>query len=122
MKAYWMLRRRAMAGYLRIFDDLEEQSIRKGDGKGRACRFIEVQETSIHGQTARNCCDSLTQGVLAQARRAHPQKVENSLDLVAAKDAEDAVFEREEEVGGAGVALPPGAAAQLVVDTARVVQ
>ena len=36
----------------------------------------------------------------------------------AAEDAHEIVFERQEELGGAGVALTAGAAAQLIVDAA----
>ncbi len=42
-------------------------------------------------------------------------------DLVVAEDAHQVVFQRQEEPGGAGIALAARAAAQLVVDAARLV-
>ena len=44
------------------------------------------------------------------------------LDLIATEDPKDTVLEREEEVGGARVALTAGAAAQLIIDAPRVME
>ena len=51
----------------------------------------------------------------------HAEGLEERGDPLAGEDAHEVVFEGEEEAGGAGVALTAGAAAQLVVDAARLV-
>src|SRR5260370_4722865 len=48
----------------------------------------------------------------------HTQAIHQGLDTLAAEDAHEVVFEREEKARGAGVALAAGAAAQLIVDAA----
>ena len=48
----------------------------------------------------------------------HAETLEKAGDPLAGEDAHQVVFEREIEAAGAGVALPSGAAAQLVVDAA----
>src|SRR5919198_814258 len=50
-----------------------------------------------------------------------PQAVEDPVDPVAGEEAHEVVLGGEEEARLAGVALPTGAAAQLVVDAARLV-
>ena len=47
--------------------------------------------------------------------------VQHAVELVGPEDAHQVVFERQEELGAAGVALAAGAAAQLVVDAAALV-
>ena len=49
----------------------------------------------------------------------HAQAVHQGLDALAAEDAQQVVFEREEKARGAGIALAAGAAAKLIVDAAR---
>ena len=51
----------------------------------------------------------------------HAQAVHQGLDALAAEDAQQVVFEREEEARRAGIALAAGAAAKLVVDAAGLV-
>ena len=51
----------------------------------------------------------------------HAERLEERGDPLAGEDAHEVVFEREEEAGGAGVALTAGAAAELVVDAAGLV-
>ena len=46
---------------------------------------------------------------------------EHAVELVGAEDAHQVVFERQEELGMAGIALAAGAAAQLVVDAPALV-
>ena len=46
---------------------------------------------------------------------------QHAVELVGAEDAHQVVFERQEELGMAGIALTAGAAAQLVVDAAAFV-
>src|SRR5260370_15769259 len=48
----------------------------------------------------------------------HTQAIHQGLDTLAAEDAHEVVFEREEKARGAGVALAASAAAQLIVDAA----
>ena len=48
----------------------------------------------------------------------HAQAVHQGLDALAAEDAQQIVFEREEEARRAGIALAAGAAAKLVIDAA----
>ena len=48
-----------------------------------------------------------------------PQAVHDSGDPVAAEKPHQIVFQREEELAAARVALAPGASAELKVDTAR---
>ena len=50
-----------------------------------------------------------------------PEALEHAVQLVGPEDAHQVVFERQEELGMAGVALASGAAAQLVVDAAALV-
>src|SRR6267142_2084812 len=59
--------------------------------------------------------------VLDRLALLHAQALHDPLDALAAEDAQQVVLEREVEVRRAGVALAPGAAAQLVVDAARLV-
>ncbi len=47
--------------------------------------------------------------------------LQHAVELVGAEDAHQVVFERQEELGMAGVALAAGAAAQLVVDAPALV-
>src|SRR4029079_6516925 len=49
------------------------------------------------------------------------EPVEDLVDPVAGEEADEIVLGGEEEAGGAGVTLAPGAAAELVVDPARLV-
>ena len=49
------------------------------------------------------------------------QLLQHAVELVGAEDAHEIVFQRQEELGMAGVALAAGAAAQLVVDAAALV-
>ena len=51
----------------------------------------------------------------------HPQLQHQSLQALAAEDAHQVVFQREEEARAARVALPPGAPAQLVINAPRFV-
>ena len=51
----------------------------------------------------------------------HAEALHQPGDAVRAEDAHQVVFEREIEPRGAGIALTAGAAAQLVVDAARLV-
>ena len=51
----------------------------------------------------------------------HAETLHQAGDAVRPEDAHQVVFEREVEARRAGVALAPGAAAQLVVDAARLV-
>ena len=51
----------------------------------------------------------------------HAQLQHQAADAVGAEDAHEVVLEREVEARGAGVALAAGAAAELVVDAARLV-
>ena len=51
----------------------------------------------------------------------HPQALHEAGDALGAEDAHQIVFERQEEARAARVALAAGAAAQLVVDAARLV-
>ena len=51
----------------------------------------------------------------------HPEPLHEARDAVGAEDPHQVVFEREIEARRAGIALPAGAAAQLVVDAARLV-
>ena len=44
--------------------------------------------------------------------------LQHAVELVGAEDAHQVVFERQEELGAAGIALAAGTAAQLVVDAA----
>ena len=44
------------------------------------------------------------------------QPAQHPVHALGAENAHQIVFERDEELGGAGVALPPGASAELVVD------
>ncbi len=50
-----------------------------------------------------------------------PEALEHRIHPLGAEDAHQIVFERDEEFGGAGVALTAGAAAQLVVDAPALV-
>ncbi len=50
-----------------------------------------------------------------------PSFVQHAVELVGAEDAHQVVFQRQEELGAARVALAAGAAAQLVVDAAAFV-
>ena len=50
-----------------------------------------------------------------------PELGQHAVELVGAEDAHQVVFQRQEELGAAGVALAAGAAAQLVVDAAALV-
>ena len=50
-----------------------------------------------------------------------PSLLQHAVELVGAEDAHQVVFERQEELGMAGVALAAGTAAQLVVDAAALV-
>ena len=49
------------------------------------------------------------------------EPLQHGVELVGPEDAHEVVFERQEELGMAGVALAAGAAAQLVVDPAALV-
>ena len=51
----------------------------------------------------------------------HAEPLHQAGDAVGAEDAHQVVFERQVEARRAGVALTAGAAAQLVVDAARLV-
>ena len=51
----------------------------------------------------------------------HAEALEEGGDPLAGEDAHEVVFEREEEAGGAGVALTAGASAELIVDAAGLV-
>ena len=51
----------------------------------------------------------------------HPEALHQARDAIRPEDPHQVVFEREVEARGAGIALPPGAAAQLVVDAPRLV-
>jgi hypothetical protein len=51
----------------------------------------------------------------------HPEPLHQAREAVGPEEAHEVVLEREVETGGAGVALAAGAAAQLVVDAARLV-
>ncbi len=51
----------------------------------------------------------------------HAHAIHQVLDAIAGEDAHQVVFERQVELAVAGVALATGAAAQLVVDAARLV-
>src|SRR5262249_2282449 len=44
------------------------------------------------------------------------QPLQHGVELVGPEDAHEVVFQRQEELGMPGIALPPGAPAQLVVD------
>ena len=59
--------------------------------------------------------------VLDRLALLHPQAVHDLLDPLGAEDPEEVVLEREVEARRAGVALAPGAAAELVVDPPRLV-
>src|SRR4029078_11273025 len=50
-----------------------------------------------------------------------PELGQHAVELVGPEDAHQVVFERQEELGAAGIALAAGAAAELVVDTAALV-
>ena len=50
-----------------------------------------------------------------------PQPLQHGVELVGPEDAHQVVFQRQEELGVPGVALPAGAAAQLVVDATALV-
>src|SRR5438105_8098166 len=49
--------------------------------------------------------------VLLQAK-----PLQHAIELIGPEDAHEIIFERQKEFGMAGIALPAGAAAQLVVD------
>ena len=51
----------------------------------------------------------------------HAEPLHQAGDAIGAEDAHQVVFERQIEAGRPGIALPAGAAAQLVVDAARLV-
>ena len=51
----------------------------------------------------------------------HAEALEQGGDPLTSEDAHEVVFEREIEAAGAGVALPAGAAAKLVIDAAGLV-
>ena len=63
----------------------------------------------------------LIQGWTIASFSFRPSLVQHAVELVGAEDAHEVVFERQEELGVAGVALTAGAAAQLVVDAAAFV-
>src|SRR5262249_38050381 len=50
-----------------------------------------------------------------------PELLQHAVELAGAEDAHQVVFERQEELGAARIALTTGAAAKLVVDTAALV-
>src|SRR6187397_2636639 len=50
-----------------------------------------------------------------------PKTLQHSVQLVGPEDAHQVVFQRQEELRMPGVALPPGAPAQLVVDATALV-
>ena len=58
----------------------------------------------------------LIQGWTIASSSLQPEPLQHAVELVGPEDAHQVVFEREEELGVAGVALAAGAAAQLVVD------
>src|SRR5207244_5441648 len=51
----------------------------------------------------------------------HPQTIQDLLDALATEDTKKIVLQREVEARGARIALAAGAAAELVVDAARLV-
>ena len=51
----------------------------------------------------------------------HAQAIHQGFDALAAEDAQQIVFEREEEARRAGIALAAGAAAKLIIDAAGLV-
>ena len=60
-------------------------------------------------------------GALDRLAFGHFQPLHDRLHLVAGKNAQQRIFQRQVEARGAGIALAAGAAAQLVVDAARLV-
>ena len=58
----------------------------------------------------------LIQGWTIASPSFRPSLVQHAVELVGAEDAHQVVFQRQEELRVAGVALAAGAAAQLVVD------
>ena len=63
----------------------------------------------------------LIQGWMIASFSLRPSLLQHAVELVGAEDAHQVVFERQEELGMAGVALAAGAAAQLVVDAPALV-
>src|SRR5512134_2029518 len=61
------------------------------------------------------------QGVLDRLALGHLEPFHDRLDALAGEDPQQLVVEPEVEARGAGIALPAGAAAQLVVDAPRLV-
>src|SRR5882672_584 len=61
------------------------------------------------------------QPVLDRLALGHSQALHDGVDAFAGEDAQQRILERQEEARGPGVALPARAAAQLVVDAARLV-
>ena len=63
----------------------------------------------------------LIQGWTIASFSLSPSLVQHAVELVGAEDAHQVVFQRQEELGAARIALAAGAAAQLVVDAAALV-
>ena len=63
----------------------------------------------------------LIQGWTIASSSLRPSLLQHAVELVGAEDAHQVVFQRQEELGVAGIALAAGAAAQLVVDAPALV-
>ena len=63
----------------------------------------------------------LIQGWTIASSSLRPSLLQHAVELVRPEDAHQVVFEREEELRAAGIALAAGAAAQLVVDAPALV-
>src|SRR5437879_9787240 len=62
---------------------------------------------------------SSDEAMLDRLALAHPQALHDGVDPLSGKDPQQWVFERKVKARGARIALPAGAAAQLVVDAPR---